>query len=108
LLREANIGVEDGDQETSEEKLLALFARAKEGDETAQTIFDKAGRMFAMGLANLVNIFDPSLIILSGERMQFEYLYEEQVIEQMSRRCESTHGETLCGRKGQQLMRWKG
>ena len=85
LLREANIGVEDGDQETSEEKLLALFARAKEGDETAQTIFDKAGRMFAMGLANLVNIFDPSLIILSGERMQFEYLYEEQVIEQMRR-----------------------
>ena len=39
--------------------------------------------MFAMGLANIVNIFDPALIILSGERMQMDYLYADDVIEQM-------------------------
>ena len=33
-----------------------------------------------MGLANLVNIFDPELIILSGERMQFDFLYAEEVL----------------------------
>lgn len=85
LLREANIAYSASDEETSEEKLMALFREAKAGNETAKSIFNRAGRMFAMGLANLVNIFDPALIILSGERMQFEYLYEDEVIEQMRR-----------------------
>ncbi|HHB82559.1 MAG TPA: ROK family protein, partial [Devosia sp.] len=53
------------------------------GDQTAQSIFKRAGKMFAMGLANVVNIFDPALIILSGERMQFDYLYAGEVIENM-------------------------
>ena len=39
--------------------------------------------MFAMGLANLVNVFDPSLIILSGERMGHDFLYSDEVIEMM-------------------------
>ncbi len=83
LLREANIANTLDEEETSEEKLVALFREAKAGDETAKLIFQQAGSMFAMGLANIVNIFDPALIILSGERMQFEYLYEDEVIEQM-------------------------
>jgi len=85
LLREANIAYSVAEDETSEEKLMALFREAKAGKETAKSVFERAGRMFAMGLANLVNIFDPALIILSGERMQFEYLYEKEVIEQMRR-----------------------
>ena len=83
LLREANIAYSASDEETSAERLMALFREAKAGNETAKSIFNRAGRMFAMGLANLVNIFDPALIILSGERMQFEYLYEDEVIEQV-------------------------
>lgn len=51
----------------------------------ACSIFDRAGRMFAMGLANVVNIFDPKLIILSGARLSFDYLYSDQVIEEMRR-----------------------
>jgi predicted NBD/HSP70 family sugar kinase len=39
--------------------------------------------MFALGLANLVNIFDPELIILSGEQMQFDHLFAQEVIEAM-------------------------
>ncbi|MEC7257308.1 MAG: ROK family protein, partial [Pseudomonadota bacterium] len=35
------------------------------------------------GLANLVNIFDPELIILAGEQMQFDHLYADKVIEAM-------------------------
>jgi len=58
LLREANIAWQSSDDETSEEKLLALFRDAKAGNETARLIFNKAGRMFAMGLANLVNVFE--------------------------------------------------
>ena len=39
--------------------------------------------MFAMGLANVVNIFDPKLIILSGERMLFDYFYADSVLASM-------------------------
>ncbi len=46
----------------------------------AASIVARAGRVFAMGLANLVNIFDPQLIILSGELAEHDYLYDEQVI----------------------------
>ena len=85
LLQQAGIPQSALDPDPSEEKLMALFREAKAGNTEAMAIFDRAGRMFAMGLANLVNIFDPALIILSGERMQFEYLYEDKVIEQMRR-----------------------
>ena len=83
LLREANIAHDVDDNQTTEEKMLALWAKSKAGDAAALSIFNRAGRMFAMGLANLVNIFDPELIIISGERMRSEYLYEEEVMEQM-------------------------
>ena len=80
LLKEANIR-DTGDQ--SERNLESLFTRAKAGDQTAQSIFNRAGRMFAMGLANVVNIFDPKLIILSGERMLFDYFYADAVLDSM-------------------------
>ena len=79
LLREANITSGDA----PEDEVASLFARAKAGDKVAQSIFDRAGRMFAMGLANVVNIFDPKLIILSGERMLFDFLYADAVLDAM-------------------------
>lgn len=60
--------------------LDGLFKAAKGGDEAARSIFDRASRMFALGLANIINIFDPKLIILSGERMQFDYFYAQEVL----------------------------
>lgn len=83
LLREANIASPAADDDSSREQLVALLQEAKSGNTAAQSIFRRAGRMFAMGLANIVNIFDPALIILSGERMQMDYLYADDVIEQM-------------------------
>ena len=49
----------------------------------ALSIFHRAGRMFSLGLANLLNIFDPELIIFSGEQMRFDFLYGTQVLEKM-------------------------
>jgi predicted NBD/HSP70 family sugar kinase len=83
LLREANYASGSHDTSSIEQQVQTLFLKAKAGDKTAQTIFKRAGRMFGMGLANVVNIFDPALIILSGERMQFDYLYAGEVIEYM-------------------------
>lgn len=81
LLREAATTADFADRRNAYQKLQLLVEAARAGDDTAQSIFDRAGRMFAMGLANIVNIFDPQLIILSGERMQFDYLYADQVLE---------------------------
>ncbi len=61
----------------------ALLDAARDGNAMARSIVERAGRMFAMGLANLVNIFDPQLIILAGEQMQFDHLYAEAVISEM-------------------------
>ncbi|MBB5514368.1 putative NBD/HSP70 family sugar kinase [Rubricella aquisinus] len=72
--------------------LEQLFEQAKAGNMAARSIFHRAGRYLALGLANLVNLFDPSLIILSGERMDYDYLYAEEVIADMRR--SSIHLET--------------
>ena len=81
LLREA--AIVPGTDPTAEPatRLEALLKAARSGEPAAKSIVDRAGRMFAMGLANLVNIFDPALIILAGEQMQFDHLYADTVLE---------------------------
>lgn len=63
--------------------LESLYQHAKAGNSTARSIFRRAGRYLAMGLANVVNLFDPALIILSGERMKYDYLYAEETLAEM-------------------------
>lgn len=79
LLREANI-TSGTDRYIT---LASLFSAAKNGDGMAQSILDRAGRMFAMGLANVVNVFDPKKIILAGARLSFDHLYSDRMIEAM-------------------------
>ena len=81
LLREAELFIQGSDLPNGEKRLAHLYARAKAGDPTLKSIFERASRMFAMGLANLVNLFDPSLVILSGEQMRFDYLYAQTVFD---------------------------
>lgn len=81
LLREAQLLLDEDKLQSSEQKIEALLQKASGGDPMASSIVNRAGRMFAMGLANMINIFDPQLIILAGERMQFDHLYAEEVIE---------------------------
>lgn len=85
LLREAATTPDFADMATSGAKLQALVDAARGGDSTAGMILDRAGRMFAMGLANVMNVFDPQLIILSGEQMQFDYLHDDQVLDNIRR-----------------------
>ena len=76
LMREAMIA--SGDM--SERKVEEILDAAKQGDTVSASIVERAGRM-----ANLVNIFDPELIILAGEQMQSSHLYAEEVIATMRR-----------------------
>jgi len=86
LVREASTAMNWGHSELTAPKQLlqGLYDQAKAGDETAQSIFNRAGRYLALGLANIVNIFDPSLILLSGERLQSGYLYSQDVLAEVN------------------------
>nr|WP_321443678.1 ROK family transcriptional regulator [uncultured Cohaesibacter sp.] len=81
LLREAELFIQKPSSSDENNRLAELYEMARNGDLMAKTIFDRASRMFAMGLANLVNLFDPSLVILAGEQMQFDYLYAQTVLD---------------------------
>lgn len=72
----------DADPGTTIETLLT---DAKAGEATAKSIVNRASRVFALGLANLVNIFDPQLIILAGEQMQSDHLFADTVIAEMQK-----------------------
>ncbi|WP_434741689.1 ROK family transcriptional regulator [Micromonospora sp. SH-82] len=48
------------------EALLGVFDAADRGDATAQTAVRQAGDWLGFGVANLVNIFNPELVIFGG------------------------------------------
>jgi predicted NBD/HSP70 family sugar kinase len=73
------------DRQTTGELLESLFEQAKDEGSAARSIFRRAGRYLAVGLANVVNLFDPGLIILSGERMRYDYLYAADTLAEMER-----------------------
>lgn len=85
LAREATTALNWGHKEGQSIAVLleSLFDHAKAGNATARSIFRRAGRYLAVGLANVVNLFDPALIILSGERMRYDYLYAAETLAEM-------------------------
>lgn len=83
LVREAPIAL-DGALPPRGEVLETLFRQAKDGNEAARAIFDRAGRYLALGLGNVANLFDPRRIILSGSRMRYDFLYAEEMLAEVA------------------------
>jgi len=83
LVREANSVGNVAQMDQTSKAVTAVLTAAKEGDPVARTVLERASKMFALGLANLVNIFDPERVILAGEQIQFDDLYADNVIEEM-------------------------
>lgn len=67
ILRAAT-GVDPGHH--VEQEMTALLARARSGDLVVQGIFARAGAALGVALANLVNIFDPALLLIGGEGLR--------------------------------------
>ncbi len=67
LLREAALAWGKGKLSARAPTVEALVRLAAEGDEGARAIYARAGRLLGQAVANLINIFNPSLVILSGE-----------------------------------------
>jgi predicted NBD/HSP70 family sugar kinase len=87
LAREAAtaLGRDPRQSQSPRAMLETLFGEAKAGHEAAREIFARAGRHLALGLSNLVQLFDPGLVILSGERMRYDFLYADEVLSEMQR-----------------------
>lgn len=81
LIRESRTALGHMNAAASVDDLLSrLFERAREGDKAAMSIFQRAGRMLGLGLANLINIFDPPLLIISGERLRYEQFFSDETL----------------------------
>ncbi|MBN8290800.1 ROK family protein [Rhodobacter sp. NTK016B] len=82
LAREAGtaLGRNPRNMASAQTMLDTLFTEAKGGNSAARSIFSRAGRYLAVGLSNIIQLFDPALIILSGERMRYDYLYADEVM----------------------------
>lgn len=85
LAREATTALNWGHKDGAGTAVLleSLFDHAKAGNQAARSIFRRAGRYLAVGIANVVNLFDPGLIILSGERMRYDYLYASDTLAEL-------------------------
>ncbi|MCX7888153.1 MAG: ROK family protein [Rhodobacteraceae bacterium] len=85
LVREATTALNWTGRESQSVTVIleSLFDHAKAGNQAARSIFRRAGRYLALGLANVSNLFDPELIILSGERMRYDYLYAGETLAEM-------------------------
>ncbi len=72
LLRAANALLERPVASTDE-----LLALAEAGDGRAQAVFAHAGAVLGRAVGNLINIFDPQRIIISGEGVRYgKWLFE--------------------------------
>jgi predicted NBD/HSP70 family sugar kinase len=87
LVREASTALE-WDLQTArptEQTLEILYAQAKAGNEAPRLIFERAGRYLSLGLANVIRVFDPELLLISGARLRYDLLYAEEVLSDMHR-----------------------
>jgi len=87
LVREASTALEWDLRVTRspQQTLEILFDQAKAGNDAARLIFERAGRYLSTGLANVIRIFDPGLLIISGARLRYDLLYAEEVLSEMHR-----------------------
>jgi len=71
----------DGDLDKIDAAVCAEAAR--KGDKTAAEIFSTAGFYLGIGLGNVVNIFNPQLIVLGGGVMKASDLFLDKALEIM-------------------------
>jgi predicted NBD/HSP70 family sugar kinase len=67
LIRAAQEYLDSGRITSPVHDLDDLLVLAQNGDPGACRIFDQAGRILGIGIANLINLFNPKRIIISGE-----------------------------------------
>ncbi len=71
ILRQAQAAIERGDKTTLREldevSITAIINAANKGDQLSQKLLAQAGRWLGIGIAILINMLNPQLIIIGGE-----------------------------------------
>jgi predicted NBD/HSP70 family sugar kinase len=67
LMRMAGEALARGKLRVEVDDVRQLLEMAEYGDQVARDIYAQAGEMLGRGVANLINLFNPELIIISGE-----------------------------------------
>jgi predicted NBD/HSP70 family sugar kinase len=70
-----------------------LVGRARAGDSTTLGAIDEVGRWLGLGIANLVNLFNPELVVLGGLYHRLFPFLESPVSEAIKLRALSAPGE---------------
>lgn len=65
-----------------------VAAAARQGDRLALEIFDRSGRLLGFGVANLVSLFDPEIIVLGGGMAAVADLYLDSLRKAMFERAQ--------------------
>jgi glucokinase len=63
-----------------------VYAAGRTGDELALAVFQKAGRYLGVGLANLMSLIDPELIVISGGVVNGWDLFQASMYQEVSER----------------------
>lgn len=63
-----------------------IFAAGKKGDELALEIFRRMGVYLGIGLANLINILNPEMIVIGGGVVNGWDLFEKHMMQQVEER----------------------
>ncbi|MDZ7673411.1 MAG: ROK family protein [Halanaerobiales bacterium] len=74
----------EGDIDNIEAPLIA--AAARDGDQDAVEIYKLTGRLLGVGIANVVNLFDPEIIVLGGGVMHAEDLFIDELKKSLKER----------------------
>jgi len=82
-----------GDVSKIDAKIVGLTA--KQGDELAQELVSRLGYYFGVGLANLVNIFNPELILVGGGVAKIGALLLQPAIKIVKERAFSTSANAV-------------
>jgi predicted NBD/HSP70 family sugar kinase len=85
LLREVNLALQHDELSQTIQTTSQLYRMAELGDPTVISILNRAGKVLGRVLANLINIFNPQCIILTGDAMQFSQWQMTQVNEMIDK-----------------------
>ena len=61
------------------ERVIEIFERARQGDEAALAVVTRAGYYLGLAIANLIQLFNPELIILGGDLVYASDLFLGQI-----------------------------
>ena len=87
------MGLVDGDMSKVDAKVI--FSAVKQGDELAKELISRLGYYLGVGLVNLVNIFNPELVLIGGGVAKMGDLLLQPAIDIVNERAYSMAAHTV-------------